>query len=72
MTIDPQIKYLIEDYVDVAARFQDILEFYKNGDEETKRYFDECFKKVAKKGFGEVFSPLLLSAPQIKKGAKKK
>jgi DNA-binding ferritin-like protein len=72
MTIDPQIKYLIEDYVDVAVKFQDILEFYKNGDEETKQYFDECFKKVANKRFGEAFSPLLSSDQQTKKGRKKK
>jgi hypothetical protein len=71
MTIDPQIKYLIEDYVDVAVRFQDILDFYKNSNEETKKYFDECFKKITKKGFGETFSPLL-SMVQVKKATRKK
>ena len=59
MPVGAEIKYLIEDYVDVAVKFDDILEFYRMSDDETRKYFEECYKKVTGKSFIEKFSPLL-------------
>lgn len=71
MPVGAEIKYLIEDYVDVAVKFDDILEFYRMSDDETKKYFEECYKKITGKSFIEKYSPLL-NAESSKKSVQKK
>lgn len=74
MTIEPETKYLIEDYVDIASRFQDILDFYKNCTPEAKKYFDERFESITKQKFTDIFGALLTSksAKEIGKKARRK
>ncbi|MEM0117812.1 MAG: hypothetical protein QXV32_05140 [Conexivisphaerales archaeon] len=70
--IQPEIKYLIEDYVEAAARFQDILAFYENSNVETKKYFGERFENLTGRKFEEVFGPLLKRSAAKKTEKKKK
>ncbi|MEM0075636.1 MAG: hypothetical protein QXG05_08865 [Nitrososphaerota archaeon] len=55
MVLNGEVKFLIEDYIDSAVKFSDILDFYRSSPKEVKEYMDKLFKERTGKTFSETF-----------------
>jgi|GEM_PF-985804 hypothetical protein len=59
MTVNPELKCLVEDYANESVRFLEIVDFYRRSQEDVKSYMDEVVRNLTGKNFSSHFSALL-------------